>query len=235
MKILVVDDERAVRESLRRALQLEGYEIELAADGGEALSVLTAEQPQPDAVILDVLMPGVDGLEVCRRLRDTGNRVPVRQHHAARMSGAPRRVLQKRHVLGPRLDERRRRVVHLEIERLEHGAHVRGEGDALVKLDLPAKLERKEVSVALRRGVSVGGSLTGPAGEAIDKALVFCRVHVTPLSPFWRFPEEVHEMRARRHPPAHLDAVHRERYVDSVFHARPRSTFARCSFVAAVL
>src|SRR5438552_5273290 len=77
VKILVVDDERAVRESLRRALQLEGYEIELAADGGEALSVLTAEQPQPDAVILDVLMPGVDGLEVCRRLRDTGNRVPV--------------------------------------------------------------------------------------------------------------------------------------------------------------
>ena len=77
MKILVVDDERAVRESLRRALQLEGYEIELAADGGEALSVLTAEQPQPDAVILDVLMPGVDGLEVCRRLRDSGNHVPV--------------------------------------------------------------------------------------------------------------------------------------------------------------
>ena len=66
-----------MRESLRRALQLEGYEIELAADGGEALSVLTAEQPQPDAVILDILMPGVDGLEVCRRLRDSGNRVPV--------------------------------------------------------------------------------------------------------------------------------------------------------------
>ena len=77
VKILVVDDERAVRESLRRALQLEGYEIELAADGREALSVLAEEEPQPDAVILDVLMPGVDGLEVCRRLRDTGNRVPV--------------------------------------------------------------------------------------------------------------------------------------------------------------
>jgi len=77
VKILVVDDERAVRESLRRALQLEGYEIELAADGREALSVLGEEDPQPDAVILDVLMPGVDGLEVCRRLRDAGNRVPV--------------------------------------------------------------------------------------------------------------------------------------------------------------
>jgi two-component system response regulator MprA len=78
VKILVVDDERAVRESLRRALELEGYEIELAADGQEALQLLeTNGDAQPDAVILDVLMPGVDGLEVCRRLRRTGNRVPV--------------------------------------------------------------------------------------------------------------------------------------------------------------
>ena len=78
MKILVVDDERAVRESLRRALELEGYEIELAADGQEALQLLeTNGDAQPDAVILDVLMPGVDGLEVCRRLRRSGNRVPV--------------------------------------------------------------------------------------------------------------------------------------------------------------
>jgi two-component system, OmpR family, response regulator MprA len=77
VKLLVVDDERAVRESLRRALELEGYEIELAADGSEALSALQEEAPQPDAIILDVLMPGVDGLEVCRRLRAAGNRVPV--------------------------------------------------------------------------------------------------------------------------------------------------------------
>ena len=77
MKILVVDDERAVRESLRRALELEGYEIELASDGSEALSTLQEDDAQPDAVILDVLMPGVDGLEVCRRLRATGSRVPV--------------------------------------------------------------------------------------------------------------------------------------------------------------
>ena len=76
MKILVVDDERAVRESLRRALELEGYEIELAGDGGEALSTLEDDE-QPDAVILDVLMPGVDGLEVCRRMRAAGNAVPV--------------------------------------------------------------------------------------------------------------------------------------------------------------
>jgi two-component system, OmpR family, response regulator MprA len=76
VKILVVDDERAVRESLRRALELEGYEIELAADGREALERLEAES-QPDALILDVLMPGVDGLEVSRRLRRAGSRLPI--------------------------------------------------------------------------------------------------------------------------------------------------------------
>jgi two-component system response regulator MprA len=65
-----------VRESLRRALELEGYEIELAADGEEALRRLELEQPV-DAAILDVLMPGIDGLEVCRRLRSSGNPVPV--------------------------------------------------------------------------------------------------------------------------------------------------------------
>jgi two-component system response regulator MprA len=76
MDILVVDDERAVRESLRRALELEGYGVELASDGDEALHRLALE-PAPDAVVLDILMPGVDGLEVCRRLRSEGNGVPV--------------------------------------------------------------------------------------------------------------------------------------------------------------
>jgi two-component system response regulator MprA len=76
MRILVVDDERAVRESLRRALELEGYEIELADDGQEALYRLEGQE-QPDAVILDVLMPGIDGLEVCKRLRRTGSKLPV--------------------------------------------------------------------------------------------------------------------------------------------------------------
>ena len=76
MKILVVDDERAVRESLRRALELEGYEIELAVDGVAALAA-HEDGDDPDAMILDVLMPGLDGLEVCRRLRRTGSRLPV--------------------------------------------------------------------------------------------------------------------------------------------------------------
>ena len=71
-----MDDERAVRDSLRRALELEGYRVELAEDGEQALRRLDLE-PAPDAVILDVLMPGADGLEVCRRLRGAGNEVPV--------------------------------------------------------------------------------------------------------------------------------------------------------------
>jgi two-component system response regulator MprA len=75
MKILVVDDERAVRESLRRALALEGYDVELAADGEEALD--SVRRAEPDALILDVLMPGVDGLEVSRRLRRGGSKVPI--------------------------------------------------------------------------------------------------------------------------------------------------------------
>jgi two-component system response regulator MprA len=76
MRVLVVDDERAVRESLRRALELEGYDVDLADDGEAALDRLGAPAPA-DAVILDVLMPGIDGLEVCRRLRHGGNAVPV--------------------------------------------------------------------------------------------------------------------------------------------------------------
>ena len=73
---MVVDDEPAVRDALRRALRLEGYDVALAADGAEALNQL-ADGAQPDALLLDVLMPGMDGLEVCRRLRRSGSRLPV--------------------------------------------------------------------------------------------------------------------------------------------------------------
>jgi len=71
----VVDDDRAVREALRRALTLAGYEVQLAQDGEQALELVV--QAVPDAVVLDVGMPGIDGLEVCRRLRRLGNRVPI--------------------------------------------------------------------------------------------------------------------------------------------------------------
>jgi two-component system response regulator MprA len=76
VKILVVDDERAVRDSLRRALELQGYQVDLAADGAEALAQLESNG-LPDAVVLDILMPGLDGLEVCRRIREQGSEVPV--------------------------------------------------------------------------------------------------------------------------------------------------------------
>jgi two-component system, OmpR family, response regulator MprA len=75
-RVLVVDDEPAVRVALERALRLESYDVELAADGREALDRLAAGAP-PDAVVLDVAMPDVDGLEVCRRLRNAGDRTPV--------------------------------------------------------------------------------------------------------------------------------------------------------------
>src|SRR5262249_7687349 len=75
VRILVVDDEPAVRTALRRALLLEGYDVDLAADGFEALDAVTARPP--DALVLDVLMPRLDGLDACRRLRAGGDRTPV--------------------------------------------------------------------------------------------------------------------------------------------------------------
>jgi two-component system response regulator MprA len=74
-RVLIVDDEPAVRAALDRALRLDGYEIALAADGREALDRLA--EARHDAVVLDVAMPGLDGLQVCRRLRDAGDRTPV--------------------------------------------------------------------------------------------------------------------------------------------------------------
>jgi len=75
MLVLVVDDDRAVREALERALGLNGYDVELASDGDSALAAV--ETRTPDAVVLDVMMPGLDGLDVTRRLRRGGNRVPI--------------------------------------------------------------------------------------------------------------------------------------------------------------
>jgi two-component system response regulator MprA len=73
-RILVVDDDPAVRNSLRRGLALEGFDVRLAADGEEALR-LAAEQ-RPDLIVLDVMLPGIDGLTVCARLREESS-VPV--------------------------------------------------------------------------------------------------------------------------------------------------------------
>ena len=75
MRILVVDDDRAVRESLRRSLTFNGYSVELAVDGLDALEQVAVQRP--DALVLDVMMPRLDGLEVCRRLRSTGDDLPI--------------------------------------------------------------------------------------------------------------------------------------------------------------
>jgi two-component system response regulator MprA len=75
MNILVADDDFAVRESLDRALRANGFDVQLANDGSEALAKLDASPP--DAVVLDVLMPHLDGFAVCRSLRAGGSTVPI--------------------------------------------------------------------------------------------------------------------------------------------------------------
>ncbi len=74
-RVLVVDDDRAVRESLRRSLEFNGYEVHLAGDGAEALAGIGAVNP--DVVVMDVMMPRLDGLETTRALRSAGNDVPI--------------------------------------------------------------------------------------------------------------------------------------------------------------
>jgi two-component system response regulator MprA len=75
MKILIVDDDRSLRDALRRTLVLGGYDTVAAEAGEDALAQVAAAAP--DAVVLDVGLPGIDGLEVSRRLRASGNRVPI--------------------------------------------------------------------------------------------------------------------------------------------------------------
>ncbi|MFC5287085.1 response regulator transcription factor [Actinokineospora guangxiensis] len=77
MRILVVDDDRAVRDSLRRSLQFNGYQVDLAGDGQAALELVFDAGSRPDAMVLDVMMPRLDGLEVCRRLRGVGDDLPI--------------------------------------------------------------------------------------------------------------------------------------------------------------
>ena len=75
MRLLVVDDDRALRDTLSRALRLAGYEIRLAENGSDALAEVGSGVP--DAVVLDIGLPDIDGLDVCRILRRDGNRVPI--------------------------------------------------------------------------------------------------------------------------------------------------------------
>ncbi len=74
-RVLVVEDDRAVRESLRRSLEFNGYAVRLAVDGAEALAVI--RDADPDVVVMDVMMPRLNGLEATRALRAAGNDVPL--------------------------------------------------------------------------------------------------------------------------------------------------------------
>ena len=74
-RVLVVDDDQAVRDSLRRSLEFNGYEVHLAADGAEALAAIGTLDP--DVVMMDMMMPRLDGLETTRALRTAGNDVPI--------------------------------------------------------------------------------------------------------------------------------------------------------------
>lgn len=74
-RILVVDDDKRIAASVRRALAYEGYKVDVAHDGESALN--TARTTMPDLVVLDVMMPGIDGVEVCRRLREAGDDTAV--------------------------------------------------------------------------------------------------------------------------------------------------------------
>ncbi|NYD40178.1 response regulator transcription factor [Nocardioides panaciterrulae] len=77
-RVLVVDDDKAVRESLRRSLEFNGYDVTLASDGAEALAGLAAAGTgAPDVVVMDVMMPRLDGIETTKALRTAGNDVPI--------------------------------------------------------------------------------------------------------------------------------------------------------------
>ena len=101
-RILVVDDEPAIRDTMRMILEYDGHEVLTAGSGPEALSI--AERESPDLAFLDIKMPGIDGLEVLSRLRGTNETLPV--------------VIVSAH--GPRVDDgdRRRRLVHYRTDRI---------------------------------------------------------------------------------------------------------------------
>ncbi len=151
-RILVVDDEPAVQSALARALALEHYEVEQAADGIQALEQLGA-QPY-DTVILDIAMPRLDGLEVCRRLRQGGDRTPVLMLTARgevddRVAGldagaddylvkpfALRELLARVRALLRRAEELEgaQEVVEFEDLRIDLGSHEAWRGDRLLAL-----------------------------------------------------------------------------------------------------
>jgi two-component system response regulator MprA len=151
MRVLVIDDDDSVRAAVRRALLLGGYEVLAAQTGQEGL--LKAETDVPDAIVLDLGLPDIDGMEVCRRLRSVGNRTPIlmltaRDAVEDRVDGleagaddylikpydvrelqARLQAIMRRHVDG--VDGRSLKFDGLELDADAHGARI---GDRLIEL-----------------------------------------------------------------------------------------------------
>ena len=151
MQVLVVDDDRGLREALRRALGLSGYEVRLTETGSGALAEIAAATP--DAVVLDVGLPDLDGLEVCRLLRREANRVPVlmltaRDAISDRIDGLDAGA--DDYLVKPfDLDELRARLRAL-VRRATFDAPEEGDGDAPGFVDLRLDPGRHGVAVGDR-------------------------------------------------------------------------------------
>jgi two-component system response regulator MprA len=149
VRILVADDERPVREALRRVLEAEGYDVTFAADGASTLHAFASTRP--DAAVVDVMMPRPDGLEVCRRLRAGGNTTPIllltaRRGVSDRVAGldagaddylpkpfAIDELLARLRALLRRTAARPEQLTYAEVE-LDTAAHKARRGDRLLDL-----------------------------------------------------------------------------------------------------
>ncbi|MFC4907461.1 response regulator transcription factor [Actinomadura gamaensis] len=151
-RILVVDDEPAVRESLTSSLEFEGYEVGTAADGVLALDAVEARRP--DLVVLDVLMPRMDGLTACRRMRARGATMPVLMLTARDMVGDRVTGLDAGaddYLVKPfELDELLARVRALLRRAVDYGTSARPDGEALAFEDLRMDPRTREVERAGR-------------------------------------------------------------------------------------
>jgi two-component system response regulator MprA len=178
MHVLVVDDEPAVRDALERALRLEGYSVELAPDGAAALEAL-ARRPA-DAVVLDVLMPGLDGLDTCRLLRLRGDSTPVlmltaRAAVSDRVAGldagaddylvkpfALEELLARLRALLRRADGGRERPLRFADLALDPGGYTARRGDRELEL---TRTEFQLLELLLRN-----------AGQVLTRSVIFDRV-----------------------------------------------------------
>jgi two-component system response regulator MprA len=199
MRLLVVDDDPSVREALALVLDLNGFEVTTAADGREAIRSLAVASP--DAMILDVLMPGLDGLEVCRRIRATGDRTPVlmltaRTEVSERVAGleagaddylakpfAREELIARLHALLRRTgwggDEQSLRFEDLELDPLAHEARRGGRLLELTRTEflLLELLLRHPRQVLTRAAIfdHVWGYDFGPASNSLEVYIGYLR------------------------------------------------------------